>query len=111
MRSTRKKVFGNRKKKEQLKAKREQKRLQKEKEDGTQAAHHHPPTIISPEEFERDDAPKLRVKRKDRQPKEEAAAPVDDRNKCSPPPICQRTVFSFGLSFLHFVLWQTAHSV
>ncbi|ELR25337.1 GTPase of unknown function subfamily protein [Acanthamoeba castellanii str. Neff] len=83
MRSTRKKVFGNKKKKEQLKAKREQKRLQKEKEDGTQAAPH-PPTIISPEEFERDDAPKLRVKRKDRQPKD--TAPVDDRNKL-------RTVF------------------
>lgn len=87
MRSTRKKVFGNRKKKEQLKAKREQKRLQKEKEDGTQALP--PPTIISPEEFEGDEAPKLLVKRKDRKPKEEAA-PVDDRNKCaSLPPICQ----------------------
>lgn len=107
MRSTRKKVFGNKKKKEQLKAKREQKRLQKEKEDGTQAAPH-PPTIISPEEFERDEAPKLRVKRKDRQPKEEAA-PVDDRNKSAspPPPICQ---CSTHLAFI-FVLLQTAHSV
>ena len=109
MRSTRKKVFGNRKKKEQLKAKREQKRLQKEKEDGTQAAHH-PPTIISPEEVERDDAPKLHVKRKDRQPKEEAA-PVDDRNKCAPP---QSASALFSHSAFHsfiFVLWQTAHSV
>jgi hypothetical protein len=72
MRSTRKKVFGNKKKKVQLQAKREQKRLLKEKEEGTAQAH-----VVTDEH--------RIARKKEQKPKEENA--VDDRNKYAPPSI------------------------